>query len=1009
MKHKTKIKYTNWETLPLWKYQKGAVNMVVTYLRSKSKGAALIRMPTGTGKSGVIAVLARCFETSPNVLVVVPWYYLREQLKRDIKERFWTHIIVEVNSLPDKIIQSITPSTIETILKDTRNKKSIFICTIQTLQDIHSKDNQAYNLLKKRISLVIVDEGHREPAPEWSKAVRELKKPTVLLTATPYRNDHKMFNVDPNYIFAYTHQDAVKEKYIREVKFHEVDFGNSPEDFVDKLIAFYNKINRYKNFNGEIPRVIVRCETNVDVNKIASLLINKNQKVIAIHERFPKKGSAFHRKNVPNPQKTSAIFWVHQYKLIEGIDDPRFRFLAIYQPFRNARALVQQIGRIIRNPKRIRNQVAYVFTHYAHRQRAFWEGYRRYEKEFESNPKLYEFRQIFDTIVEIQPEYQYFEGDYRKKIDFKSEELYRYLRYPLSTIVYEVRENFSLKTLKEEIEKEWNAKDLDIRKIENPDNNTWVFIYLSYSNSPFLFGQALLEYKQGFTIFRLKGRCLFFYDSQGNYCTWLAANTSRVDPKKLQRLFKGMLSRISEISLMNMDLGRHSIRRRTIHAHSIEETAPSLVDYAHFVSTCRGYTYNERNRQLHRYVGFTRARVSDISSQRYEYEEYIKWLDSIALALNKTNKNVLPLFARYASFTKPPSDPTPINILIDIGGGEDMFELSERSKVKNRNLYFDDLCYDIKDGKFTLGANSQKYEVNISYDSEKNVYRLNSSELEIRYVRKSSNDRIRDNLVGYLNRTQSFRIIPNTPGVIYAHSKFYRPNIPIYGKKSEFEILNMMFPINELSDIHSEKGDKCNLKGWEEGSLFYLIDNLGRGTELNDHIGFIDILVCDDGNKEIADFIAADTRNFRVIFIHAKAFKKTKKRSATSFHEVCSQVVKNLEILHPLSTRKPPNLEIWDDPWKGNCGTVKKRIRIPYNKRKDARVIWDKLHKIIRYPLSVKDVWILLGSGFSYGEFKKQVNKPNPLPEIVQIIYLLQSTWSSVSSVGARLKIFCSP
>ena len=67
MKHKTKIKYTNWETLPLWKYQKGAVNMVVTYLRSKSKGAALIRMPTGTGKSGVIAVLARCFETSVNV------------------------------------------------------------------------------------------------------------------------------------------------------------------------------------------------------------------------------------------------------------------------------------------------------------------------------------------------------------------------------------------------------------------------------------------------------------------------------------------------------------------------------------------------------------------------------------------------------------------------------------------------------------------------------------------------------------------------------------------------------------------------------------------------------------------------------------------------------------------------------------------------------------------------------------------------------------------------------
>ena len=71
--------------------------------------------------------------------------------------------------------------------------------------------------------MIIVDEGHREPAPKWAESVRELKKPTVLFTATPCRNDHKMFNVDPDYVYTYSHHKAVNERYIREVKFYEKD------------------------------------------------------------------------------------------------------------------------------------------------------------------------------------------------------------------------------------------------------------------------------------------------------------------------------------------------------------------------------------------------------------------------------------------------------------------------------------------------------------------------------------------------------------------------------------------------------------------------------------------------------------------------------------------------------------------------------------------------------------------------------------------------------------------
>jgi superfamily II DNA or RNA helicase len=49
---------------------------------------------------------------------------------------------------------------------------------------------EAFQDLIRSVDLVIVDEGHHEPAFSWAQAVRTLKKPTVVFSATPYRNDY---------------------------------------------------------------------------------------------------------------------------------------------------------------------------------------------------------------------------------------------------------------------------------------------------------------------------------------------------------------------------------------------------------------------------------------------------------------------------------------------------------------------------------------------------------------------------------------------------------------------------------------------------------------------------------------------------------------------------------------------------------------------------------------------------------------------------------------------------
>jgi superfamily II DNA or RNA helicase len=138
-----------------------------------------------------------------------------------------------------KEVLSFLPSEVDDILAQSRRDDTVLLCTVQSLQAIHRDDPAHYRAVARRISIVIVDEGHYEPAPEWAKAVRELDKPTILFTATPYRNDHKLFNVHPEYVYTYSHGRAVRERYVRDVRFHNVSFSASPQRFVRELIRFY--------------------------------------------------------------------------------------------------------------------------------------------------------------------------------------------------------------------------------------------------------------------------------------------------------------------------------------------------------------------------------------------------------------------------------------------------------------------------------------------------------------------------------------------------------------------------------------------------------------------------------------------------------------------------------------------------------------------------------------------------------------------------------------------------
>jgi superfamily II DNA or RNA helicase len=338
----------------LWEHQRLAVDTARRYLAAADVGdaSALLTMPTGTGKTGVIATIAMAIPgVSGHRLVLTPWTGLAFQMIVDLRARFWERIAVELR--PELLpVRRLPSSSSLSTLAD--HEPTVWVATIAAVSVAAARaDAGAYDLAEvfSEFGCVMVDEGHYEPAAEWSQAIRALDRRTILLTATPYRNDEKFFKVSDDWRYRFPHWQAEEERFLRRPAFVRLEQAAKPEDFARGLIETIEIA-----FPDQEPRVIVRCATADTIRLVVRAFDGLGESVMGVHETFPP-GDTQLRRSVPLPDECDARFWVHQNKLIEGIDDPQFKVLAFYDSLTNDRAIVQQIGRVLRNPRRRRNDM----------------------------------------------------------------------------------------------------------------------------------------------------------------------------------------------------------------------------------------------------------------------------------------------------------------------------------------------------------------------------------------------------------------------------------------------------------------------------------------------------------------------------------------------------------------------------------------------------------------------------------------------------------------------------
>jgi superfamily II DNA or RNA helicase len=104
----------------LWDHQKQAIAFCAAYCRLGLSGASpeagLIKMPTGTGKSGVVAVVSRCLPNIRRILVLTPREGLVQQMLADIQRRFWHNMAVAPAEGRTWDGPGVEPATIQLLL-----------------------------------------------------------------------------------------------------------------------------------------------------------------------------------------------------------------------------------------------------------------------------------------------------------------------------------------------------------------------------------------------------------------------------------------------------------------------------------------------------------------------------------------------------------------------------------------------------------------------------------------------------------------------------------------------------------------------------------------------------------------------------------------------------------------------------------------------------------------------------------------------------------------------------
>lgn len=1005
--------------------QKRSIEAAFRYVKSpiESLGSksCLISLPTGAGKSGVIAVVAHASKQS-KVLVLCHRRAVCDQLIKEIKGGFFESLVTGYSGSKKSVFESV---------EDTA-KSGIYVSTFQKLVSL-SPGKLAE--LKKQIDLIIIDEGHSEPSPVWKELVRNSGSHKIVITATPYRNDLFQFDIDGDSSYIYTFEEALHHAVLM-----------SPVFCVAKFDEISNSISLFLKDNPGA-KCIVKCKEFSDIERYYELL-NKDFSVLAVHERYVKDPRVNVKVDVPaNLRYSEYDVIIHQRKLDEGVDIPQAKLLILTYAVNSGRELVQTVGRIVRLHKNIKPLVVQCDSNANER---MWVNYRYFDKSLSTPAAAKKFMSSLDVnkLIEIYlssfPDASYYGNRFLKKFDineFKPEES---LVIPTASVCFlSTLNGFDVQAAADLIY--WRSNHSgELAKCFVVAGGINVVVSIAFNRSRFLKDQFFFEPSLEITLLKkFEKNVVAVYDSRGRKFGFdpELCIAGVIDPGKLLNVMAlGKKTVTKEASSRAVGTTSKRPESVAIKGRDLELIADLQRNSAYRVATLKCDNFDVLgDKQSSYYVGVDSGRISDQKDGQYMLDDLDKWLDFMegVISVDKViSSNLLHSFAKpipvdltlaIESVIMDFSDlPRPINVRHESG----------EVVVDNGFIYLENsggLVFDGKDSDLKIGISLCDHSPFIVFESEEGVlYDINGRGEEY------------GDFIELLS--ESLHKVLLEKGVSYSKGRFYELRLPVEGdfKIASSSLQNVVIGMPELlgSDL-DEKGYVEVVKGKDKviqvsneefykDSIFFMLDKLKENSHLDPtrsqlgpfykFIPDVDLVFCTDMATEPADFIISSVS--KLVYVHVKCGGAaiSPQSPAGALAEVGGQAIKNIEMLISANEGlKAANWGILKSPWPTPNAPQKiterlrllrgARVAASDQKARDLAVqqAWEIIALRRKSSRVRKEVWIVCANGFSASHFEKQLNKGHAgSQKSLQAYQLIQSWISTAHSNDVDLKVFVS-
>ena len=397
---------------------------------------AVVQMPTGSGKTGIIACLPYTFgyavqlgEISLNlkkpILIIAPGKVILDQLEKNFKPSsgnkcFLTERgIIKPNEIDDALYSAKSVQTSSELSNLNYSKDHIIIANAQKFNPIPQDTATTWRDLPYDVfSIVIVDEAHHLPSKQWEQIVRKFRQPStkvIFFTATPIRADRKEITTDSalsNLGFAYTlsREDAIRNGFIRDVEFdpipHEPGETDRRYDHTDvgkrmkyawlvvrKVVSLLDKKDTECPLPGgkkHAALIITRDKSEATFVMQLAQIDNPNLAITEVHGNVREETR---KERIAQLKEGKIRIIVMVGMLLEGFDHPPISIAAIATRIHSCVKFAQFIGRaqrVVRVQKEVeRNVNAHIVTHEYFQQEKQYKDYIKPVIPVEENDERY--------------------------------------------------------------------------------------------------------------------------------------------------------------------------------------------------------------------------------------------------------------------------------------------------------------------------------------------------------------------------------------------------------------------------------------------------------------------------------------------------------------------------------------------------------------------------------------------------------------------------------------------